>query len=217
MTAPGIAELCYTYFPETEEEPEFIAYWYNVGNEILAGIDVSFATDCDTTFENVGIVGVYPDGISPRFGIVHWECVGGTHTIEDCVFEKNGIFACGPFWCSDAKYIFKSNVIDTAERGFQSAMSSGMDILVVCNDIYHIDWAGIMNWHLDSSIMLVARNNMVDVDGGFWGAKWIEAAYNAGLIPACETSPELRFCPDAPLDRAMAAYMMVQAKGLNLP
>jgi hypothetical protein len=56
-----------------------------------------------------------------------------------------------------------------------------------------------------------------DVEVGFWGAKWIEEGYNAGLIPACETSPELRFCPDAPLDRAMAAYMMVQAKGLNVP
>lgn len=56
-----------------------------------------------------------------------------------------------------------------------------------------------------------------DVEIDFWGAKWIEAAYNAGLIPACETSPELNFCPDDPLDRAMAAYMMVQAKGLPLP
>jgi hypothetical protein len=54
-----------------------------------------------------------------------------------------------------------------------------------------------------------------DVDVGIWGAKWAEAAYNAGLIPACETSPELRFCPDDPLDRAMGAYMMVQAKDLS--
>ena len=56
-----------------------------------------------------------------------------------------------------------------------------------------------------------------DVSVDYWGAKWIEAAYNAGLIPSCETSPELRFCPDDPLDRAMAAYMMVQAKGLGVP
>jgi hypothetical protein len=54
-----------------------------------------------------------------------------------------------------------------------------------------------------------------DVSVDSWGTKWIEAAYSAGLIPACKTSPELRFCPDDPLDRAMAAYMMVQAKGLN--
>jgi hypothetical protein len=56
-----------------------------------------------------------------------------------------------------------------------------------------------------------------DVSLDWWGAKWIEAAYNAGLIPACETTPELRFCPNDPLDRAMAAYMMVQAKGLEIP
>jgi hypothetical protein len=57
----------------------------------------------------------------------------------------------------------------------------------------------------------------VDVPVEFWGAKWIEWAYNAGLIPPCETTPELRFCPDDPLDRAMAAYMMVQAKELPSP
>jgi hypothetical protein len=56
-----------------------------------------------------------------------------------------------------------------------------------------------------------------DVPVDYWGAKWIEAAYNAGLITACETSPQLKFCPDDSLDRAMAAYMMVQAKGLNIP
>jgi hypothetical protein len=56
-----------------------------------------------------------------------------------------------------------------------------------------------------------------DVPLDFWGAKWVEAAYNAGIIPACETEPELRFCPHDPLDRAMGAYMMVQAKGLNNP
>jgi hypothetical protein len=57
--------------------------------------------------------------------------------------------------------------------------------------------------------------NDVPLEG--WGAKWIEAAYNAGLIPACETTPELRFCPEEALDRAMAAYMMVQAKALDVP
>lgn len=54
-----------------------------------------------------------------------------------------------------------------------------------------------------------------DVPNDYWGARWIEAAYNAGLIPACQTSPELHFCPYDALDRAMAAHMMVQAKGLN--
>jgi hypothetical protein len=53
-----------------------------------------------------------------------------------------------------------------------------------------------------------------DVDVSFWGAKWIEAAYNADLIPACQSDPVLLFCPDDALDRAMGAFMMVQAKGL---
>jgi hypothetical protein len=55
-----------------------------------------------------------------------------------------------------------------------------------------------------------------DVPIDMWYADWAEAAYNAGLIPACETDPELKFCPDDPLDRALAAYMMVQAKGLDI-
>jgi hypothetical protein len=62
-----------------------------------------------------------------------------------------------------------------------------------------------------------AAGIFADVPAAFWGAKWIEAAYNAGLIPACETAPDRRFCPDDALDRALGAYMMVQAKGLVLP
>ncbi|MCH7586517.1 MAG: DUF4832 domain-containing protein [Chloroflexi bacterium] len=54
-----------------------------------------------------------------------------------------------------------------------------------------------------------------DVALDFWGADWIEAAYNIGLILVCGENP-LRFCPDEPLTRAMAAYMMVQAKGLTM-
>jgi parallel beta-helix repeat protein len=56
-----------------------------------------------------------------------------------------------------------------------------------------------------------------DVPAEAWYADWVEAAFNAGIVPACETEPELRFCPEDPLDRAMAAYMMVQAKGLSIP
>jgi hypothetical protein len=55
-----------------------------------------------------------------------------------------------------------------------------------------------------------------DVSSGMWYADWVEAAYQAGLIPACETGSQLKFCPDDSLDRAMAAFMMVQAKGIQL-
>ena len=55
-----------------------------------------------------------------------------------------------------------------------------------------------------------------DVDTAAWHAGWVEAAYNEGLLPACSTTP-LQFCPDGPLDRAWAAHMMVQAKGMVIP
>ncbi len=49
-----------------------------------------------------------------------------------------------------------------------------------------------------------------------WYAGWVEAAYNQGILPACRTSP-LAFCPNDALDRAWAAYSMVQAKGIPVP
>jgi hypothetical protein len=55
-----------------------------------------------------------------------------------------------------------------------------------------------------------------DVPISFWGARWIEAAYSAGLISPCQTEPELRFCPDDALDRATGAFMMFQAKMLEV-
>jgi hypothetical protein len=54
-----------------------------------------------------------------------------------------------------------------------------------------------------------------DVEVEKWYARWVKAAYQAGLIGACQTGTELRCCPEDPLTRAVAAYMMVQAKGLT--
>ncbi|MCH7588968.1 MAG: S-layer homology domain-containing protein [Chloroflexi bacterium] len=56
-----------------------------------------------------------------------------------------------------------------------------------------------------------------DVDLAKWYAPWVEAAYNAGLLPPCATDPGLRICAEDALDRAMGAFMMVQAKGLSVP
>jgi hypothetical protein len=57
-----------------------------------------------------------------------------------------------------------------------------------------------------------------DVPLGQWYTKWVHAAYQAGILPACQVVPDLRFCPNSALSRAMAAYAMVHAKGgLPLP
>ncbi|NIM96356.1 MAG: hypothetical protein GTO18_21875 [Anaerolineales bacterium] len=54
-----------------------------------------------------------------------------------------------------------------------------------------------------------------DVTVDAWYARWVEAAYAAGILPACEERPELKSCPMDPLDRAMGAYMMVLAKEIR--
>jgi hypothetical protein len=51
-----------------------------------------------------------------------------------------------------------------------------------------------------------------DAPSSKWYTRWVEAAYNARLIPACGTDPELLICPEEPLSRAVGAYMMFQAR-----
>jgi hypothetical protein len=55
-----------------------------------------------------------------------------------------------------------------------------------------------------------------DVSLDIWYARWVEAAYNAGIYPPCQTEPQLLACPGDPLTRAMGAYMMVLAKGIPI-
>lgn len=55
-----------------------------------------------------------------------------------------------------------------------------------------------------------------DLDNSWWGTKWAEAAYTAGIAPPCASEP-LQFCANAPLNRDVAAYMLVRAKNLTLP
>ena len=50
----------------------------------------------------------------------------------------------------------------------------------------------------------------------WWGAKWAEEAFQAGLIKECTIDPSRTFCANNGLDRALAAYMMVKAKDLPL-
>jgi len=102
--------------------------------------------------------------------------------------------------------------------GFTAGCSS--DPLAYCPDRQHTRAEG-------SVFFLRIRNGpgyepppgtgiFVDVGAADWFYDWAEAAYNEGILPACQTGP-LAFCPNTPLDRAWAAYMMVQAKGIPLP
>jgi hypothetical protein len=59
------------------------------------------------------------------------------------------------------------------------------------------------------------EQTFADVPLDTWYAKWVQGAYDSGLITACQIAPDLRFCPTEPLSRGLAAYVMVQAKGLR--
>jgi len=60
-----------------------------------------------------------------------------------------------------------------------------------------------------------AKGYFKDVEAGVWYERWVDAAWDAGIIEPCATEPDLLFCPEDGLTRAVAAYMMVQAKDLN--
>jgi hypothetical protein len=44
-----------------------------------------------------------------------------------------------------------------------------------------------------------------------WSADWLEAAWKANLLPACSAPNPLAICPEDPLDRAMAAFLLARA------
>jgi len=63
-----------------------------------------------------------------------------------------------------------------------------------------------------------AEGIFADVDyENAWYGDWVDACYQAGIAEPCATDPEMRYCPEEGLTRAVAAYMMVQAKDVPLP
>jgi len=55
-------------------------------------------------------------------------------------------------------------------------------------------------------------------DSNFYGTRWAEAAYATNLLPACGYSGDKpMFCPNEVVNRAWAAYIISQARGLVTP
>jgi hypothetical protein len=96
----------------------------------------------------------------------------------------------------------------------------GTDPLVYCPDEEHTRAEGCvfylrMMYGADYEPPL-GKGYFEDVDAEAWYADWVDAAWEAGIAEPCSTEP-LRYCPEEGLTRAVAAYMMVQAKDLPLP
>jgi hypothetical protein len=61
-----------------------------------------------------------------------------------------------------------------------------------------------------------AKGIFADVDyANAWYGDWVDAAWEVGFVEPCATTPELHLCPDDPLSRGEAAYMMYHAKGMK--
>jgi len=99
----------------------------------------------------------------------------------------------------------------------------GTDPLVYCPEVTHtraeatVFFLRMLNGP-DFTPLQPTAARFADVPLDTWYAPWVHAADDAGLILPCATEPDRRFCPEDPLTRSMAAYMMIQAKGgLPLP
>ena len=143
---------------------------------------------------------------------------------EGAVFVERGIHDLSYFPDIPTSQIFVDVPLDSwAAKWVTALWEDGYTAGCTLDHLYYCPWQG--NTRTEGSVFYLIMLNgpgyipldpvgiFADVPIDWWGAKWAEAAYNAGLLPACETEPELKFCPNDDLDRAWAAYMMVQAKG----
>ena len=148
---------------------------------------------------------------------------------ESAVFVERGIHSTGYTPAAPSGQVFADLPIDswaapwvTALWEDQQTSGCGTDPLVYC------PWQG--HTRAEGSVFYLrmlngtgfepphpARQTFADVSLNTWYARWVEAAYNAALIEPCQIAPEFHFCPDDALTRAVAAYMLVRAKGISLP
>jgi len=99
------------------------------------------------------------------------------------------------------------------EDGFTAGC--GTDPLIYCPVQEHtIAEGSVFNLRIlygEEYVPPAAEGIFADAPADTWYAKYVEAAYAAGLIEPCETLPELRICPEQTLSRALDAHMLYQA------
>jgi hypothetical protein len=150
---------------------------------------------------------------------------------ESAVFVERGIHGVDILPDDPSSQIFDDLPLDSWAAKWASALYAdkftsgcGVDPLIYC------PWQG--HTRLEGSVFYLRMLHgaeyqppkpsgvFADLPLEHWGAKWAEAAFNAGLIDACPLktfAPGVYFCPEGPLTRALAASMMVRAKNLLNP
>ena len=148
---------------------------------------------------------------------------------ESAVFVERGIHSSSYTPPSPSAQVFADLPLDSSAAGWVSGLWADQ-YTAGCgtNPLIYCPWQG--HTRAEGSVFYLrmlngptfvppppASQTFSDVPLDAWYAGWAQAAYDAGLIQACAVTPELRFCPDEPLTRAVAAYMMVRAKELLPP
>jgi uncharacterized protein YkwD len=145
---------------------------------------------------------------------------------ESAVFVERGIYGADYVPADPVEMVFADVALDAWyanwvhglwEDGYTAGC--GTDPLIYCPDQEHIRAEGCifylrMMYGADYEPP-APKGYFADVDPEKWYADWVDACWEAGIAEPCETEPDLLFCPEDPLTRAVAAYMMVKAKGLE--
>jgi hypothetical protein len=143
---------------------------------------------------------------------------------EAAVFVERGIHDTSFFPAIPTSQAFADLPLDVwATKWATALLEDGYTAGCGTNPLIYCPWQG--NTRAEASVfflhMLHGKDYVppqpsvslfTDVPVDAWYAKWVHAAYSEGLLPACTADP-LAFCPNDPLNRSWAAYMMVQAKG----
>jgi len=147
---------------------------------------------------------------------------------ESAVFVERGIHAAAYSPPVPATQVFADMPLDSWAAGWVNGLwedrytaGCGTSPLVYCPWQGHTRAEGAvfymrMLMGADYSPPDPSQSIFADVPLEAWYARWVHAAHEAALIEPCQTVPQLRYCPEDPLTRAVAAYMMTQAKK-NLP
>jgi hypothetical protein len=144
---------------------------------------------------------------------------------ESAVFVERGIHGADTLPGEPASQVFADLPLDSwAAKWADALFSDGYTAGCGENPLSYCPWQGhtraeggvfyLRMLHGADYTAPAAAGIFDDVPEGIWFEKWVEAAYNAGILPPCNQEP-LRICPGDALDRGLAAYMMVQAKGLE--
>ena len=145
---------------------------------------------------------------------------------ESAVFVERGIHSASYTPVDPSAQVFTDLPLDSWAAGWINSLwedhytsGCGTDPLLYCPSLGHTRAEGSVFYlrMLNGAGFeppQPTRQTFADVSLDTWYARWVEAAYDAALIEPCQIAPELRFCPNDPLTRALAAFMMVRAKGI---